>query len=709
MDRRQFLQSTTGAVLGAAVQPMSPVADAAVLTLDQVAARLAAGAKSPWLNAEATRIVWCLIRDLDVVTDPEAIVESVVEVNGNCIVITAGGSIAYYPSTVPLHEHSPSLKGRDFFGRVAAAARQKHLRLGARFDFIRQSRAALDAHPEWFFRRSDGSPATDATGCFLPCVNSRFYRTQAIEILTEVMDRYRPDLVFFNNFSNNSAGRSRPVKGADNSICHCTNCEDGYRTKYGVPLPPQPDERYAVFMQDRTDEASEAIGAVIRRSWPGTLFINANSDHSDGHQSEARPQGLSPVWGYATSEAVNRQRTSYPERVGINNCVGRPANTSRLILMQEEEMKVNLYQAAAHGSPLEYSFTGTPLSQDDRREVNALKRVFRWHASNADLYGLQVNLARVLLLCERETAPRRRNPRPEQSNRGVYRMLTEAHIPVAVAEDPRRLADAAERFDLVIVTEGASLEGVKDYVENGGRALFVNQAPPFGAPSPVRVVSETRTGYAEVRDSAAFPSLAGIRYVSCSGSYSNSGGAGTDSDQVATFLVYPDMKGAALTFVPPMIEEPVEFAHRDLRHTDIPALLAVNVGKGRVTVVPWDLGGAFTRGGLPIHANLFVDIVDSLLPAGRQIRTSAHPSIEMVLMEQPDRQRAVLHLINASGQSKNGYYPSIPMHAIDIEVKGDYTHAKARVAGTELRSAARAGRLSFALPVLREYEAVVLT
>jgi len=288
-------------------------------------------------------------------------------------------------------------------------------------------------------------------------------------------------------------------------------------------------------------------------------------------------------------------------------------------------------------------------------------------------------------------------------------MLTEAHFPIAVSENARSMQGAAKKYDLVIVTTGAPTDGIKEYVENGGRALFINQAPSFNFPSLVREVSDRRTGYVEIRDPKAFPSLAGIRYLSCSGSYSAVDTMGVQSQQVSKFFVYPDEKGASLTFVAPMVEQPAEFAHRDLRQTDIPALITRQVGKGRIAFLPWDIGGLYASGSLPIHADLFTDIVDSLVGNIRQIRSNAHRSVEMVLMSQPDKRRTILHLINCSGQSQNKYFPPIPIHSIDIDLPGSFSTAKARAAGADLKIANREGRSFLTLAVLNGYEAIVLT
>jgi hypothetical protein len=711
MDRRQFLQTTTGAAVASAVSPMASATMRSFLPgLAGSDAEPMAGIKSPWLNSDPTRIGWFALRDLDSASDPQAVVDSCAKINVNCIVSTAGGNVAFYPTKVPFHERSPSLgEDKDFFGDLCKAAKQRNIRIGSRFDFSRQSKAALDAHPEWFFRHTDGSAATDNTGCYGPCLNTDFYHVQAIKIISEVMDLYKPEIVFVNNFVN-SGGGSPGVRAAagdvDNTICHCESCKADYQNRYGKSLPTRSNAEYVAFMKGVSDRSNKIIADTLHMKWPGTLLINADNDHGDGLHSESRIS-IAPrqPWPYSSSEAINRRRTSYPEKVAINVCIGYSGNLSRLVVMPQEEMKVHLYQAGAHGSPVTYAFTGTPLTQDDKRELDALEKFYAWHAANSDLYSLQANLARVLLMVEPEVAPRRRNAIPEETNKGVYRMLTEAHIPVAVSESPRSMQNASGNFDLVIVTEGAPTEGVKEYVENGGRALFINQPPSFGLPEMVRQQTDVGTGYVEIRDPNAFPSLAGVRYATCSGSYAQTGETGT---AIAKFLIYPDEKGASLTFVAPMVENPVEFALRDLKQTEVPALLTRNVGKGRITFVPWDIGGLYTRGSVPIHAEMFIDIVDSLLPK-RQIKSSAHPSVEMVLMNQPDKRRTILHLINNSGQLQNGYVAPVPFHSVDIDLAGSYSTAKARMAGADLKIAKRDGRSVLTLPVLNGYEAIVLT
>jgi hypothetical protein len=51
-----------------------------------------------------------------------------------------------------------------------------------------------------------------------------------------------------------------------------------------------------------------------------------------------------------------------------------------------------------------------------------------------------------------------------------------------------------------------------------------------------------------------------------------------------------------------MIENPAEVSQSDLKHTNIPALLIRDHGKGRIAYLPWQAGAIYDRVALPSHA-----------------------------------------------------------------------------------------------------------
>jgi hypothetical protein len=102
------------------------------------------------------------------------------------------------------------------------------------------------------------------------------------------------------------------------------------------------------------------------------------------------------------------------------------------------------------------------------------------------------------------------------------------------------------------------------------------------------------------------------------------------------------------------------------------------------------------------------DVIDRLLPNGRQLQTTAHPLVEMTVMDQPARSRTLVHLVNATGHSDTAYFPPIELRDIRIALAHDFTRATAVASGRRL-PVTREGRYrAFTVPSLMSYEVVVI-
>jgi hypothetical protein len=150
-----------------------------------------------------------------------------------------------------------------------------------------------------------------------------------------------------------------------------------------------------------------------------------------------------------------------------------------------------------HGGTLAFEVNGT-LDQQDRQAVETAKPVFRWLAANEQYYAGESSAARVLLLAARP------NTGAVEPYRGVFRLLSEEHVPFAVSENMEWLGK--RDFDLVIATDWAP-SALKQYAESGGHVLIVSaHDPEFPIASVVRTTPDLK-GYIRVRDHSAFPSL----------------------------------------------------------------------------------------------------------------------------------------------------------------------------------------------------------
>lgn len=168
-----------------------------------------------------------------------------------------------------------------------------------------------------------------------------------------------------------------------------------------------------------------------------------------------------------------------------------------------------------------------------------------------------------------------------------------------------------------------------------------------------------------------------------------------------------DAKGP-LTFIPPSMYGPPEFVHVDWKDTDDPRLIFKQFGRGTVAWMPWNLGALYCMHSSEAHARLMHDLIDHLLPNGRQLITNAHPLVDITLMKQGDHH--LIHLVNLSGHSETAYFNPVPMTDIEVQVKGEFRHASAIRGGQRLAISHAAGysASAFTVPCLTEYELIEL-
>jgi Hypothetical glycosyl hydrolase 6 len=658
------------------------VGAAALLSLCLLMSHSAAqeGGQEGWWMKEPIRWVQTNLRQTDAGLDARRLAEQLADMRANVVLMGMGGIAAYYPTAVDFHYPSPDLPaGRDMFGDVLREAHARKIRVVGRFDLSKTRKAVFDAHPEWFFRQANGDPVI-YNGLYSTCINGGYYRDQGMKILSEALDKYAVDGLFFNMFGN----QSRDYSGREVGLCRCDACAKKYRESYHKDIPDKPDDDYRKFMFASSREVAAAIGELIRRKRPQAGYFNYIQEYTDGIMSEsntavARPL---PLWPYSASDNVNRARNSQPGKMAVDLNMQFVDYWWRFATVPRQEIALRCWQNIANSGALTFEMNGT-FDQQDRQALETAKPIFRWVAAHEQYYVGQSSAARVLLLGAPSNTGRVYSAEPY---RGLFRLLAEEHIPFAVSNNMDWLGK--REFDLVIATDWAPA-GLKQYAENGGRVLLISAREPEFAVAPVaQTINEIR-GYVRVRDHSAFPSLKDTDLLMLNG----------------PFTALRDDGPALLTLVPPSMFGPPEFIHIDMKDTDTTAIVFRQIGKGTVAWIPWNLGGMYYRHSLPAHAGLFRDVLNRLHPQ-RQLRTNAHPLVEMTLMRQ--KERTLLHLINLSGHSQTGYFPPIPMSDIQIQVAGAFKTAMTLRAQGSPAVKIDKGYTEFTIPRLTDYELVVL-
>src|SRR5437868_6596425 len=136
------------------------------------------------------------------VLDVDAWVEYWATLPAQCIVLNAGGLMAFYPTKLKDHHRSQFLGEHDLFGDYLKAAKKRGIRVVARVVTNWQHEDVLKARPEWFERDEacNPSPNMESPYIYHTCLFSNFHSEQAPAIMREIAARYDVDGFFTNSW-----------------------------------------------------------------------------------------------------------------------------------------------------------------------------------------------------------------------------------------------------------------------------------------------------------------------------------------------------------------------------------------------------------------------------------------------------------------------------------------------------------------------------
>ncbi len=682
------------------------------------------------------------------------------------VIVNAGGIVAYYPSDVDLHYRAERLGDRDLFGEIAADARKEGLALLARMDCNRALPEFYQAHPDWFVVRSNGEPVV-SQGRYVACVNSPYYHEHIPRILSEVIDRYRPD-----GFTDNSwTGVGASI------VCHCRFCNEGFAGDAGASLPSDVDWDDPVYRRwirwsyscrmanwKRFNDVCRSAGGPDCL-WLGMVNANPFGSHLSfadlreigresriimcDHQSRDQLNGFeqNAVNG-ALLHAVSSDDTIVPESMAH---YVRGPQAFRRASMPQAEVRAWMLSGLAGGISPWWHHVGA--AQEDRRQFDTSVDLFEWHRENERwLYG-RTSIAEAGLVWSHENVDfygrDDREYRAALPWRGFTAALTRARVPFTPvhADD---IPDSPERLRTIILPDVAVLSdeqcsALVKFAEAGGGVLLTGRSGsldidgvarsrwPFETIAGARPTG--RTLGADGSPSSSWEEPSGHCYLRLSRAEDHPPSPASASfaalltkrfadtellpfgGSLPEYEAHPQTDVAA-TFVPPFPIYPPEFSWMRNERTNTPALAAREVaGGGRVVLIAADIDRQYARLRLPDHGDLLACALEwAGPPPPVSVSGPGYLSCHAYLSDEA----IVVHIVNLTAANQwPGYLELCPsVGPLTISVRhdlverhlGQIRRARFLVAGNEIDvGASRTDGPLVVVDQVTTHEAVVLS
>lgn len=662
-------------------------------------------AREGWWNT-AFGVFQTNLREIDVTLDVEATLDDIQSHGATAWLLNVGGILAHYPTDLDFHTRNPHLADRpggDLVGDAVEAARRRGIRLLARMDFSKVTSTVIEEHPEWAFRTSDGALQI-YEGLVSVCPSGDYYQRAMFEIVEEVIDRYQVDGFFFNWFGFNEVDYS----GTRYGVCHCAACREAFREATGAELPADAsDENHQLwkrFAQETIDALTARISARIAERRPEAALVLGRSADILFHEAN-NAIGRS-LWPHATNEQVSASRVTQPGKPALVNAVAFFDMPYRMADEQPEMIGQYLIQAIARGANPSTYIMG-PTRGIRYEGLGTAAEVTRIVTTNIEVYsGLTACSSVALVRPDGLRAPAARHAESRGEFTGWFVALQETHVPFDVLPAEAISPDMLDRFTAVVLPDIVTLTAEQDaaieaYIERGGH-----------------VVASGGSGLERSSGVATWSAAAGVTRMST-----------PDSELLSSYVKLDDVtrvEGSAL--IPrygrsydvrwrsdadrrlSLIERapfgPPEKAYGHVVGETAAAATRAS-GSGSVTQLTWTIGANYAAFGLARIRDTAVAVVRDVVGEG-DVHVTAPEQVEVIL----GRSSAglVIHLINHSGQRRNGQGSPVPIHGVILRVPGAGARADAEALVTPeaLKITTEADDLVLSIAELRAFEVLVV-
>lgn len=717
LDRREFL-----VVLGGA----------AALARNSASAQATAAATSATPPAPAGDVPWQdRVRRVGQVNfnehDPEELdvtawADYWADLKVDVVLISVTGITAFYPTAVPFHRRSPWLGERDLFGECCAAAKQRGIRVLARFSPDLQWEDALGAHPEWFRRDPKGEPMpqAEAPGLFWTCMFSTYFTEQIPAIMHEVNSRYAIDGIYTNGWP--------PYDRLWE--CSCEQCRNA--PEYGSAAFHR---RY----MERTVALWDLYTAIAKEKNPANIYFGnigsgaravSNLKELAAHcvwfncDNQGRGGEDGPAWGCTQQGRVAR---SVMKGRTITNVTGA-WSTGRIrwrnVAKHPAEAELWMAQTAASGMRIWYHWLGARGGLgEDRRWMKPGREFFQWMARYDAHFTYRQSLANLgVIFAQRPHSFYSPPAHGEYLDhlQGLYYALLESRCVFDFVHEDDLGAETLRKYSALLLPNIALLSDdqcaqLRAYVASGGSLLATFETGLY---------DQTGTRRADY----GLGDLFGIaRAGDVQGPAGNSfyarierpheilhGFADTELLPGAEFRApVKPVSAPVLTVVPPYTAYPPERSYPATPRTDEPAVVITEKGASRLVYFPGDIDRTAWRSGNTDVGQLLQNAIRWVARDTAPVTVAGDGLLELFAWE-TDVGFAV-HLVNFTNPNLHKgwcrrHYP-LGAQKISVAVPGGVKIARVELlrAETSVPFTQAGGRVEFTVPKLDAYEVAALT
>jgi hypothetical protein len=532
------------------------------------------------------------------VLDVEAWADYWASLKIDAALVSVTGILAFYQTKVPYHRKGKYLGDRDFFGDCCAAAKKRGMHVIARMSPDLNWEDAVQAHPEWFQRDSEGNAVhhSEDRRLFRTCMFSTYMTDYMPAIMREINSLYDVDGMFTNAW---------PPLGAM-PVCHCDQCRK---------LPAPGTIAYWDKFNERTTYLWKLYDSIAKEKKASNFYFanlgggirsTANlvqlGEICEWFQCDNQGRGGedTPIWGCALQGRVCNavQKGKMSTNVTAAWSTGRPRWRNVYKSQAEEQMWFN--ETLASGMvPYHHIIGGENGMGEDRRWLEPARHYFNWMAKHDVHFVNKRSIANLGVVMGQRThlfyKPPRGVPMPQYMD-GLYYALLEGRFLFDLVHEDKFSPQELGKYSALLLPNTALLSDgqcrhLEAYVEAGGSLLATFETSLYTEQN------ERRSDFGlakvfEMRKAGDVIGTSGNAYMARIEKQHPilQGFAGTNWIPGAEYRVpVAPVESPVLTVVPGVVGYPPELSYPLQSRTIEPAAVVRESGKSRLVYFPGDV------------------------------------------------------------------------------------------------------------------------